>query len=137
MRDRDNETRRPRHKLTNQRRRPSSHAERIRILTARERIIGAFWRYNGAVWVGNSCPSYDNLAKALARYVHNRDRRLGDPKKGEVIANLAKAIKSLHRDGLLIFDDSGWVGLSHKVDWPQRAAHNQKYPKGYRKSRAA
>ena len=137
MRDRDNETRRPRHKSSNQRRRTSSHAERIRILTARKRIIGVFRRHNGAVWVGNSCPSYDNLAKALARYVHNRDRRLGDPKKGEVIANLVKAIKSLHRDGLLIFDDSGWVGLSHKVDWPQRAAHNQKYPEGYRKSRAA
>ena len=132
MRDSVYETRRPRHKRP--RKQPSREDS---ILTARERIIGAFRRYNGAVWVGNSCPSYDNLAKALARYVHNHDRRLGDPKKGEVIANLAEAIKSLHRDGLLIFDDSGWVGLSHKVDWPQRAAHNQKYPKGYRKSRAA
>ena len=122
--------------MSNRRRRqPSSHAERI--LTARKRIIGAFRWHNGAVQVGNSCPSYDNLAKALARYVYNRDRRLGDPKKGEVIANLVKAIGKLDGDGLLIFDDSGWVGLSHKVDWPQRAAHNQKYPEGYRKSRAA
>ncbi len=134
MRDRDDETRRSRHK------RPisklSSHEDRV--LTARVRILGAFFRWSDcAVQVGYSYPSYNNLAKVLAPYIHNRDRRLGNPKKGEVIANLVKAIQELDVDGLLIFDDSGWVVLSQKVDRPQRAAHNQKYPKGYRKSRAA
>ena len=92
--------------------------------TAMGRVKGTFRKYHG--WI--SAMNEKELVQLLAKEVFNRNRELGDYKKGEFLVTLAIAVRRLDERGVIVFDDeSSAFGLVERV--PDVRRHRQKYPR--------
>lgn len=101
------------------------------LVIAERRIIAVFEKFGGAIMEQNEAC----LVRFLCAKVHNRDRQLGDYRKGEFTITIQLALKSAISRGL-ISETNGWFGLTAPARNCGRK-HRQKYPTGKRRLRVA
>ena len=93
------------------------------IETAMSRIKGVFRKYHG--WIDAS--GQKELVGFLARSVFNRNRDLGDYKRGELSQTLTAAVRRLVSQSTIRFDEESCsFGLMERI--PDVRRHRQKYP---------
>lgn len=97
---------------------------------AQRRIIAVFTKFGGGI----RASSQTELIHVLGREVHNRDRQLGDYKKGDFTITLTHALGTIIKSGDIAQAD-GWFGLTNPVRQPK--PHRQKYPSRVHRRRAA
>lgn len=95
------------------------------INTAKRRIKGAIERRGGSV---NAINEKDLLC-FLERNVYNRNRELGDRKKGHFRKVLVTALRELIRLKEIVFDPERYQFLVN-YRFNKRRSHHQKYPGG-------
>ena len=97
--------------------------EGSQIETAMCRIKGVFRKHHG--WI--AATSEKELLCLLAKKVFNRDRELGDYKKGEFTTTLTIALRRLIDEGVIRSDEDDFsFGLMERI--PDIRRHRQKYP---------
>lgn len=100
------------------------------VAVAQRRIIAVFTKFGGGI----RAFSQAELIHVLGREVHNRDRQLGDYKKGDFAVTLAHALRAVINSGDIVQTD-GWFGLTTPIRQPK--PHRQKYHDKVHRRRAA
>lgn len=92
---------------------------------AARRILGFFEKNDGAIYAVNE----RDMLNILERGVHNRDRQLGDQKKGHFRKVLALAWRKLCQLNKIVFDIERYqYALNYRFD--KKRPRRQRYPAG-------